>query len=240
MFNKDVKAPRSQGRARGYLFFHYPQTRLQALMLMGHHSKTPTAITTLEGTAFAQSGKKKKKVGNKEKKPQATKDPKDFDKEWWKDKECYRCGKKGHPATACSVKLLSDNDNKPIRSSKLASNAMAAIQKSMKTMGKTMIQISKIVNFDDELFEKQLHAQLGVVSVEAARSEPRSGYAFATRTLLLRNRLLLDNQSSVPIVCNPNFVNDIWESSQSMILKSNGGSLPINEVANFEGFKREK
>jgi hypothetical protein len=24
-----------------------------------------------------------------------------------------------------------------------------------------------------------------------------------------------------------------------MILKSNGGSLPINEVANFEGFKRE-
>jgi hypothetical protein len=24
-----------------------------------------------------------------------------------------------------------------------------------------------------------------------------------------------------------------------MILKSNGGSLPINEVADFEGFKRE-
>jgi hypothetical protein len=23
-----------------------------------------------------------------------------------------------------------------------------------------------------------------------------------------------------------------------MVLKSNGGSLPINEVANFEGFKR--
>jgi hypothetical protein len=40
-------------------------------------------------------------------------------------------------------------------------------------------------------------------------------------------------------MCNPNFVNDIQESSQSMILKSNGGSLPINEVANFEGFKRE-
>jgi hypothetical protein len=46
---------------------NYPQTRLQALMLMDHYSKTPTAITTLEGTAFAQSGKKKKKVGDKEK-----------------------------------------------------------------------------------------------------------------------------------------------------------------------------
>jgi hypothetical protein len=116
---------------------------------------------------------------------------------------------------------------------------MAAIQKSMKTMGKAMTQISVIADFDDKLFEEQSHAQLGVVSVEAARSEPWSGYVFATRTLLLRNHLLLDNQSSVHIMCNPNFVNDIQESSQLMILKSNGGSLPIKEVADFEGFKRE-
>jgi hypothetical protein len=94
---------------------NYPQNRSQALMFMVHYSKTPTAITTLEGMVFAQSGKKKKKVGNKEKKPEATKDPKDFDKEWWKDKECYRCGKKGHPASACSVKPLSNNENKSIR-----------------------------------------------------------------------------------------------------------------------------
>ncbi len=111
----------------------------------------------------------------------AAKDPKDFNKEWWKDKECYRCGKKGHPASA-SVKPLSNNDDKLIRSSKLASNAMTAIQKSMKTMGKAMTQISEIADFDDELFEEQSHAQLGVVSVKAARSEPWSGYAFATRT----------------------------------------------------------
>jgi hypothetical protein len=193
----------------------------------------------LEGTAFAQSGKKKKKVGDKEKKSKATKDPKDFYKEWWKDKERYRCGKKGHPASACSIKPLSNNDNKSICSSKSASNAMAAIQKSMKTMGRAMTQISEIADFDDESFEEQSHAQLGVVSVEDARSEPRSGYVFATRTLSLWNHLLLDNQSSVHIMCNPDFVNDIWELSQPMILKSNEGSLPINQVANFEGFKRE-
>jgi hypothetical protein len=206
----------------------YLQTRSQALMLMDRYSKTLTAITILEGTAFAQSGKKKKKVGDKEKKPEAAKDPKDFDKEWWKDKECYRCGNKGHPASACSVKPLSNNDDKLICSSKSASNAMAAIQKSMKTMGK------KIADFDYELFEEQSHAQLGVVSVEDARSEPRSEYAFATRALSLRTHLLLDNQSSVHIMCNPNFVNNIRESSQPMILKSNEGSLPIDEVAGFE------
>jgi hypothetical protein len=116
---------------------------------------------------------------------------------------------------------------------------MAVIQKSMMTMGKAMTQISEIADFNDELFEEQSHAQLGVVSVEDARSEPRSGCAFANRALLLRNHLLMENQSSVHIMCNPNFVNNIWKSSQSMILKSNGGSLLINEVANFEGFKRE-
>ncbi len=103
---------------------NYPQTMLQALMLMDHYSKTSTAITTLEGTAFAQSGKKKKKGGDKEKKPKAPKDPKDFDKEWWKDKECYRCGKKGHPASACSVKPLSNNDDKLI----CLSNSRPAMQ----------------------------------------------------------------------------------------------------------------
>ncbi len=40
-------------------------------------------------------------------------------------------------------------------------------------------------------------------------------------------------------MCNPDFVNDIRKLSRSMVLKSNGGSLPINEVADFKGFKRE-
>ncbi len=86
--------------------------------------------------------------------------------------------KKGHPASACSIKLLSNNDNKLICSSKLPSNAMAEIQKSKKAMGKAMIQLGETANFNDELFEEQSHAQLGVVSVKDARSEPWSGYSF--------------------------------------------------------------
>ncbi len=54
---------------------NYPQTRLQALMLMDHYSKTPTAITTLGSTAFAQSDKKKKKGGNKAKNPKPPRIP---------------------------------------------------------------------------------------------------------------------------------------------------------------------
>ncbi len=40
-------------------------------------------------------------------------------------------------------------------------------------------------------------------------------------------------------MCNPDIVNDIRKLSHPIILKRNGGSLPINEFANFEGFKRE-
>jgi hypothetical protein len=40
-------------------------------------------------------------------------------------------------------------------------------------------------------------------------------------------------------MCNPNFVDNVQEASQQMVLKSNGGKLPINEVADFKGFKRE-
>jgi hypothetical protein len=106
---------------------NYPQTRLQALMLMDHYSKTPTAVTTSEGMAFVQSGNMKKKGDKDAVKSKAAKDPKDYDREWWKDKECYRCGKKGHPATACTVKPPSDDDDRLSCSSKLACNVMAAI-----------------------------------------------------------------------------------------------------------------
>jgi hypothetical protein len=33
-----------------------------------------------------------------------------FDKEYWKDKTCYKCEKKGHPANKCPKKSNNDDD----------------------------------------------------------------------------------------------------------------------------------
>jgi hypothetical protein len=87
---------------------------------------------------------------------------------------------------------------------------MAEIQKSIKTMGKAMTQLGKGADFDDDLFEEQSHAQ---VSAEWQGSQ----YSFATRRILsMRNQLLLDNQSSVHIMCNPEFVTNIRSSERPM------------------------
>ena len=54
---------------------NYPQTRSQALMLMDHYSKTPTAITTSEGTAFTQSGRKRRRLATRKRNPKPPRIP---------------------------------------------------------------------------------------------------------------------------------------------------------------------
>ena len=133
---------------------NYPQNRSQALMMMDHYSKSPTAVTVSEGTAFAQSDKKKKFDKEKGKSVAKEKDPKDFDKEFWKDKECYRCGKKGHHANACSVKPPKDDDDE--RSSKSGSKVNKDVLRSLRATGKALAQLGESAEFDDDLLRNNL------------------------------------------------------------------------------------
>jgi hypothetical protein len=80
---------------------NYPTTPQQTLLMLHKYSKKPTVVTQSEGTAFAQKENKK----GKSKKAEAA-DPKkvEYDNEFYRDKECFCCGKKGHLKAACMLR----------------------------------------------------------------------------------------------------------------------------------------
>ncbi len=126
-------------------------------------------VNPSEGTAFAQGGTKKKNQTSKN-----GTDPKnvEYDKEFYKDKDCFRCGKKGHPKAACAVKMVpadEEKSTKPASSTKSASSkasskevgkTLSLINNAFKTMGKALSQVHEETGTlaDDESFEEQPHA----------------------------------------------------------------------------------
>jgi hypothetical protein len=67
----------------------------------------------------------------------------------------------------------------------------------------------------------------------------KTSYSYATGKFSMRNHLLLDNQSLVHVFCNPQFVSNVRSAERQLKLTSNGGNLPISEVADFDGFNKE-
>jgi hypothetical protein len=86
--------------------------------------------TTSEGSSFAQKGGRGDKASTRS----------TFDKEYWKNKECFRCGEKGHPASSCTKDDDEDN-NKSLASQ---AKSMKQIFKKVKSMKKAFTQLQQM------------------------------------------------------------------------------------------------
>jgi hypothetical protein len=91
----------------------YPKNRQQTLHLLDKYIKTDVAkLTQSEGTSFAQRSERGGGRGRGGRSGNG-KNHNNVDKEYWKDKTCYKCEKKGHTAKKCPKK--SNNDDEGVR-----------------------------------------------------------------------------------------------------------------------------
>jgi hypothetical protein len=101
------------------------------LHLLDKYSKTVIPrVTQSEGASFAQKGGRGGVRGNNGN--GKGRDSSTYDKKYWKDKNCYKCHKMGHPATHFPKKSNSNDDDDS--SAAATVNSVKKLQKDIKSM----------------------------------------------------------------------------------------------------------
>jgi hypothetical protein len=225
---------------------HYPKTRQATLHLLDKYSKSiiVSHTTPSEGTSFAQRGGR---GGGGRGAGSSNQNPESFDKAYWKDKECYNCGKKGHPSNRCPKKKNADDDDKSSRTSKSSKSTHNSIEKEQKKLKKSFATLSsKIAELENESDisnsdsddEEASHFQTNFTFAQNLKRdfEQRNKDILFKKAgpklnLALRNIILLDSQSTMDLFCNPKLVHRIHRSKHSMKLQSNGGTMTVRHKA---------
>jgi hypothetical protein len=128
----------------------YPKNRQQNLHLLDRYSKTAVAkVTQSEGTSFAQRSERGVGRGGMS---GYGKIHVNFNKEYWKDKTCYKCEKKRHPAKKFPKKSNNDDDEKSVASTAISAKKLNKDFKSTKKAFTTVnTQLKKLKEADSEL-----------------------------------------------------------------------------------------
>jgi hypothetical protein len=151
----------------------YPKNRQETLHLLDKYTKSAIVSQPVsEGTAFAQRGGQSGGKGKGE----------PYDKAYWKDKECYNCGKKGHPSNHCTKakkSTKSDEDNKSTRSSKSRSSKSSS--KSSKSEKSEMDKLAKQMKKSFATLKAQIetiHEDSDITGSEDEDSKASSHFQF--------------------------------------------------------------
>ena len=210
----------------------YPSTRSEAIELLNKYDeKKPTNTVASEGTAFAQKGNKKNQATDKKGAPKKEGGDDDTPKKnFWENKECYICGKKGHGVKKCPSKKKADSDDSSV-SSKSCKKSIEELEKKMKTsMSKQFAQLKAQYEDDEEdsSDDEQSHFQFLTImedekddvvsSAEVHDDVVMKQSRGKLKDLQLRSVILLDNQSTMSLFCNKKLVMGIRDADDPLTL----------------------
>ena len=176
--------------------------------------------------------------------------PDTFEKKYLKDKECYKCGDKGHPESHFKTKLGSnvkkkkkDDDSSSV-SIKSSTHTMVGkmnkdIQKTKTSSAAMECMINNIEEEEDNSFISDSDSESGLAFFQMEREIVSStrkdimtnirlhNQAKLTDQLDLKNVILLDNQSTLDLIFNKNLTSKIKKSDKKISIQGNGGTLAI-------------
>ena len=122
----------------------YPKNRQQTLHLLDKYRKPVVQKKTqYEGTEFVQGGRGhrcgrgRSNRGGRGNKP--------FDKEYWKDEECFNCNKKGHPSTSFP-EAEKDADDASSSSQSIQAKSVTDLTKDFNKMKKLLHSYSSFMS----------------------------------------------------------------------------------------------
>jgi hypothetical protein len=158
-----------------------------------------------------------------------------LNKEYFANRECHNCGKKGYPERCCTNKKgkvkKDSEDNKSLSSSKL----IKSLTKQVKTLKKlvTMLKAHKEdINNDCSLSSEDgdAHFQYACAAVEATNQKLAMVHkSHKSQDLDLRSVWLLDNQCTFDLCYNLDFSGKRRNGKRAVSMSSNGGGLQISK-----------
>jgi hypothetical protein len=198
-----------------------------------------TAPVASQRTAFAQ--KQQKGAGTPGGGSECS-----YNKEYFANKDCHNCGKKGHPTRCCTQKKgktkKGTDDVKSVSSSK-SNKMIKSLTKQVKMLKKlvSMLQAHNKDSKDNSSIsseEGDAHFQYACAAI--ASTNPNVAMAFKspkTWDLDLRSVWLLDSQSMFDLCRNPDFAAKMQKAKQALNMSSNGGGLRITKECMVLGYE---